>query len=118
VISPPPPAGLTSYATTFRASPAPGILEIKIPNLGYTTAGALLPVAGGKQFRLVFPTVSGWKYEVRFFGSANGSGAQVAFATTQGATPSLTSLTGDGTTKTVFVAATVATGFFRIITKS
>ncbi len=118
VISPPPPAALTSYATTFKDSPAPGKLEIKIPNLGYTTAGALVPTAGGKQFRLVFPTVSTWKYEVRFFSAIGGAGTVVPFATTQGTTPSLTVLTGDGTTKTVFVGATVAVGFFSIVTKT
>jgi hypothetical protein len=41
----------------------------------------------------------------------------VPFATTQGATPSLTVLNGDGTTKTVYVAATNEIGFFSIVTR-
>lgn len=108
---------LTQYTTEFSAAPAPGVLRIGIPNLGYRIAGALTPVSGGNQFRLVFPTTSGWKYEVRFLGSLGGASTVVPFATTAGATPSLTVLNGDGTTKTVYVAATNATGFFSIVTK-
>jgi nitrite reductase/ring-hydroxylating ferredoxin subunit len=108
---------LTSYTTQFQATPAPGTLRIQIPNLGYRIAGAMTPVTGGRQFQLVFPTTSGWKYEVRFQGSLGGASTVVPFATTQGATPSLTVLNGDGTTKTVYVAATNEIGFFSIVTR-
>ncbi|MCX8156735.1 MAG: Rieske (2Fe-2S) protein [Verrucomicrobiae bacterium] len=108
---------LTNYTTQFQATPVPGILRVQIPNLGYRIAGALTPVTGGNQFRLVFPTTSGWKYEVQFMSQLGGASTVVPFATTQGATPNLTVLNGDGTTKTVFVAATQANGFFAIVTK-
>jgi hypothetical protein len=108
---------LTQYPAQFQAAPAPGVLQVQIPNLGYRIAGAITPVTGGRQFRLVFPTVSGWKYEVRFYGSLGGASSVVPFATTAGSTPSLTVLNGDGATKTVFVSATNDTGFFGIVTK-
>lgn len=117
VLSGPATLPLTRYTTQFQVSPAPGIIKIEIPNLGYRIVGAITPVTGGKQFRLVFPTVSGWKYEVRFLGSLGGASSVVPFATTQGATPSLTVLNGDGTTKTVYVAVTNEIGYYTIVTK-
>ncbi len=120
VINGPAPLPLTSYPTTFTLDadhPAPGSLAIQIDGLGYTTSGALVGANAGKRFQLVFPTVSGWKYGIRFRAAlGTGSDAPVFFATALDGTANQTTLSGDGTNKTVFVDPPTDKGFYSVIT--
>ena len=120
VVNGPATLPLTSYPSTFLLDtnhPAPGTVDIKIDGLGYTTFGALVPAAAGKRFQLVFPTVNGWKYGLRFRAAlGTGSDAGVSFATTLNGTANQSTLNGDGTNKTVFVDPPTDKGFYSVVT--
>ena len=107
------PAGfdLTGYPTRLVSAT---VLEVEIPGIGYALAGALLDTAAGRRMRLSFPTLNGFRYEVKRRASMTTPAATVPFSLTDTGTPTQTQLTGNGATATLYVEADAATGFLSV----
>jgi len=111
VVSNPANQPLDSYALTFDGSDT---LRITIPGLGYSITNSAVEPTAPARMRLSFPTFSMVEYEVRFRQTVSDSWSVVSFATTAGGLADNTFLTGDGTTKTVWVDRTTNTGFYAV----
>jgi len=102
---------LQSYAVTFDGV---NTLRITIPGLGYSVTSSVVEPTAPARMRLSFPTFNMVEYEVRFRQTLANPWSVVSFATTSGGLANNTFLTGDGTTKTVWVDRTASTGFYAI----
>jgi nitrite reductase/ring-hydroxylating ferredoxin subunit len=107
------PAGfdLTGYPTRLVSA---AVLEVEIPGIGYSLAGALVDTAAGRRMRLSFPTLSGLRYEVKRRTSMTTPAATVPFSLTETGAASQTQLTGNGAAATLYVEADAATGFLSV----
>src|SRR5262249_47525445 len=106
---------LTQYPVKFDGTK---ILEIEIPGLAYSVLGTLVPVTGGRRFRLDFPTAAGINHRVQFRASISDQWSPVMFATTHNAPLNQTQLSGTGGNVSIFVDASIAKGFFAIVRES
>lgn len=104
----------------FNLTPYPvrlvgaGVVEVEVPNIGFALAGALVNTAAGWRLRLSFPTVSGLAYEFKLRTTLTTPASTVPFSLSEGGATTLTRLTGDGTTATVYVGAASASGYLSI----
>jgi Rieske Fe-S protein len=114
VAVPPAVTPLTSYVITYDGS---NLLSIKVPGLGYSITGTPVQTTPGPRFQLSFPTMSGLTYEVQFRETADAAGTPVPFFTTANGVSSATSLVGTGSSLTIYVARTTATGFYTVNVK-
>jgi nitrite reductase/ring-hydroxylating ferredoxin subunit len=106
-------APLPSYVTRFHAEA--NILEIEIPDLGYSITGAFVSAVHGNRFALSFPTVRQRRYAAWFReDSAAGPWTPVSFSLAPDGPADQSELTGDGLQATVFVDVSAAAGFFTI----
>lgn len=110
VINGPALTPLTRYATTFDGADR---ISVEIPGLGYGVEISTAPV--GSRLKLIFPTTSGVKYEVRFRRIAEGTTwTTVPFATTPTDPLSAMVLSGSSGLSTVYVENPGEAGFFTV----
>jgi Rieske Fe-S protein len=99
---------LVSYPITFDGV---NTLRITVPGLGYAISCSAV-TGYGSRLRLDFPSITGVQYQVQFRSSSKGAWNVAAFAITAGGAATNTAITGTGSSMSVFVDRTTATGFY------
>ncbi|MBM3880022.1 MAG: Rieske 2Fe-2S domain-containing protein [Verrucomicrobia bacterium] len=101
---------LSRYTAEFDGA---GAVNIRIPGLGFSVKVATVP--NTDRLRLSFPTVTGVRYDVRFRAALGvGDWQVVPFATAVDGALTQTTLNGNNTEVSVYVARTAATGFYSV----
>src|SRR5262249_27992588 len=110
-ISGPAQVSLTAYPIVFDGV---NTIKITVPGLGYSITNYALTTGTSPRIRLDFPTFSQVQYEVRFRQNATDAWTVVTFATTSSGPATNSYLTGDGTSKSVYVDRTTPAGFYSV----
>ncbi len=102
---------LKSYPVSFDGRET---LTIRVPGLAFRVSSSLAGGPGASRFRLSFPTEPNVTYQVLLRESVTSSGTAVPFSIgTEGALDQ-TSWVGDGELVSLYVAASLESGFFEI----
>jgi nitrite reductase/ring-hydroxylating ferredoxin subunit len=107
-------SSLTKYAVTFNGT---NLLEVQIPNLGYSVTGTALQDGGNgaARFRLDFRASRNVEYEVRFQESLDKASTRIPFATTPGGAIQETSFQpAANTNASLYVERGSGTGFYTV----
>lgn len=102
-------SNLLSYPVRFDGT---NTLKVTVPGLGYSITNFTVLTGATPRVRLEFPTFNLVDYEIRFRQSVSATWTVVPFATSVTGAADTMVLTGDGSTATVFVDRTTATGFY------
>jgi cytochrome b6-f complex iron-sulfur subunit len=112
VVAGPAPLSLDRYESFFDGNDT---LTIKIPALGFKTAGRPVTTAGGgDRFRLDFPTLPNSQYAFSYRPAITAPWADIEVATTPEGPINNSVISANGTPKTVYAARSGPSGFYSV----